>query len=62
MRRPRVITRCVADTYAASNERIIEFGARSAGGLISFRELDDGTLLIDVYRTSGPVTVRHEEG
>ena len=55
-----VITRCVADNYAASNERIIEFiDTAGHGGLISFRILNDdaGTLLVNVYNTDKNVKV-----
>lgn len=52
MKRPRVITRCVADAYHASGERIIEvaFGNEGAGALISLRTLPDGSHRIEVYR------------
>lgn len=61
--KPSVHTKCVANHYAAPNERIIEFsvGNDGTGGLIAFRLANDGTLMVDVYRTNGPVTVRHEE-
>lgn len=49
MKRPRVITKCVASAFQSSNERIIEFsfpgtedgkGGGPLGGLISFRNVD----------------------
>jgi len=49
-KRPRVITRCIADAYTRRPERIIEFSHEGKGGLISFRELPDGRLKIEVYR------------
>lgn len=38
-KRPKVITKCVADTYAGANERIIEWTdpATHQGGLICIR-------------------------
>jgi hypothetical protein len=63
-RKPRVLTRCVANTHTGDNERIIEFsfpglrdtGGGPAGGLISFRQHDD-TARVEVYRVDGPITV-----
>lgn len=66
MAKPSVNTKPVASQYAALNERIIEFtnGSRSAeahkGGLIAFRDLDDGTFLVSVYRTDPGVIVTRE--
>lgn len=61
MKRPKVTTKCVADRYAAPNERIVEFSAPSgAGGLMSFVLHDDGTLTVDLYRLSD-TTVRVSE-
>lgn len=51
--KPKVATRCVADTYAGANERIVEFSHRSSvglsGGLIALRETPDGRLRVDLY-------------
>ena len=63
MRKPRVLTKCVANAYTSNAERIVEFsnGARDEtykGGLIAFRNLPDGTLLINLYRMDKGVTVR----
>lgn len=44
MKRPKVLTRCVANQYATPNERIIEFTSKNGGGLISFATLLDGRL------------------
>ena len=58
-----MLTRCVANQYAAARERIIEFsnGAQSAsaakGGLIEFRNLDDGRLLVILYRLDPGIEV-----
>lgn len=59
MSKPRIHTRCVANTYAGPNERIIEFGAGSdgTGGLISFRIMDDGRLSVQLYQLSGKLDV-----
>lgn len=64
MRKPTVITNCVANAYTGPNERIIEFSDRESsgpnspiGGLISFRRTDDGRLLVRVYRCDPEVEV-----
>jgi hypothetical protein len=53
---PRVRPRCVANTYAAADQRIIEFsfpGARldghALGGLISFWQLPGGRCRVEIY-------------
>lgn len=53
----RVNTSPVADRYG--NEKIIEFDSANLGigGLVSFLEMPDGTLRIDVYRTDPGVSV-----
>lgn len=58
--KPTVNTRCVANNYAAANERIIEFSdPNGAGGLVSFKFYPEtGDLVVDVYRTDKTVTVR----
>jgi hypothetical protein len=66
MAKPKVDTNPVADRYSGSNERIVEYSTRSGlGGLISFRETEDG-LLIDLYQHDAAVTIRvgkpREEG
>ncbi len=51
MRKPVVLTRCVANHHAGPDERIVEFNDRSlsdGGGLISFRRFQ-GKLLVSVY-------------
>jgi hypothetical protein len=59
MPKPRVTTNCVANRYSARNERIIEFkdDETDKGGLISIRRMDDGTLVVDVYRCDPGVKV-----
>ena len=61
-RKPTVLTKCVANTYTGDNERIIEFVDREAseptGGLIAFRRLSDGRLLVSVYNVDPTVEVR----
>ena len=55
MKRPRLITKCVADHYAdKTRERVAEFD----GGLISLRRCDDGTLLVSLYQLDSNVVVR----
>ncbi len=60
MKKPRVITKCVANTYSAPNERIIEFAGPDPdqGGLIAFRILDGGMMFVTVYRQGAKVVVR----
>jgi hypothetical protein len=62
MRKPTVITKCVANAYTGDNERIVEFCDREAseptGGLIAFRRLPDGKLLVSVYNVDPTVEVR----
>ena len=59
MPKPRIVTNCVANHYAAPNERIIEFDGtdRDHGGLISIRIMDDGRMRVDVYRQGSKVDV-----
>lgn len=47
----------VANNYACSNERIIEFSSPQGGGLIAFTLTED-RLTVDVYRQDKTVTVR----
>lgn len=66
----RVLTRCVANHYAMSNERIVEFSdPDGVGGLISFRThaTEDGKPQVSIwlYRLSDGVIVNpsnFEEG
>jgi hypothetical protein len=57
--KPRVLTQCVANTYAMPNERIIEFMSVSRkGGLISIRQMEDGSVVVEPYRLDAGVVVR----
>lgn len=60
MRKPTVLTKCVANLYTDANERIIEYSDRETGlgGLISFRRLDDGSLRVHLYRHDARVNVQ----
>lgn len=51
--KPCVTTKCVANTYSAPNERIVEFD----GGLISFAREDDGVITVTLYRLDTNVRV-----
>jgi hypothetical protein len=57
--KPRVIVNCVAGKNEMPNEKIIEFGGETdeQGGLISFRILEDGRMLVDVYRRGAKVQI-----
>ena len=56
--KPTIKTNCTANHYAAANERIIEFtGQNGLGGLIAVRNMADGTVVVDVYRTDAGVIV-----
>jgi hypothetical protein len=60
MRKPRVNTNPVANTYSSPAERIVEFHSGKpggSGGLISFRRLEDGTLQVDLYQLDPAVVV-----
>lgn len=48
MSKPAVLTKCVANYYAAPNERIIEVSSRSGGCLARLWERD-GMLHIHLY-------------
>jgi hypothetical protein len=57
-RRPRVLTRCVAQRYAAPNERVVEFGSRAGAGLISlWLNEDKNELYVHLYRCDAAVRV-----
>ena len=55
--KPRVITSCISNLFASKNERIVEFESGGKSGLISFRNLPDGTLLVDVGRCDPGILV-----
>lgn len=52
MRKPTVLTKCVANTYTGKSERIIEVSDRETGKgcLISIRRTASGDLVIRPYR------------
>jgi hypothetical protein len=54
------VKRGVADRYAASNETIVEYSVLGGGpgGLISFRTMPDGRLVVDLYRHDPNVEIR----
>jgi hypothetical protein len=48
-----------ANSYAAPNEKIIEYSVPGGpGGLIAFKVTDDGKLVIDLYRHDAEVEIR----
>jgi hypothetical protein len=55
--------RPVANHYATPGERIVEYSNKKGdGGLISFRENDEGDLIVELYRHDKSVTIRVGEG
>lgn len=64
-RKPRVTLKCPANVHSGPTERIVEFshicntaaGRVLRGGLISFQELDNGRLNIQVYRLDPGIDV-----
>lgn len=54
--RPSCATARPAQTYAAPNERIMEFSHANGGGLIGIRAVE-GAVLVDVYRTDPTVRI-----
>lgn len=65
MARPTVNTSCIANKYAnRHDERIIEFNDGTpggAGGLISFKRLEDGSLSVSLYHLDEGVKVHVSE-
>jgi len=61
MKKPKVITRCVANTYTNADERIVEFSFEDgSGGLIRLLQPDKERgrrPRVEVYRTDGAVNV-----
>jgi len=56
-KKPRIITRCIADKYALPDEKIIEFSfPNGSGGLISFKMADHP--IISLYRCDKDIEVR----
>lgn len=63
MPKPKVTTNPVANAYSGDRERIVEYSIRhpaksTIGGLIAFRELPDGNLLVNLYRHDPEVDIR----
>lgn len=59
MRKPRVLTRCVANNYAAPGQRIVEYSfPNGKGGLISFDLDNEGNARVDLYQQDPEVTIR----
>lgn len=62
MPKPKVTVNPVANNYAGSNERIVEYSVRgpngTLGGLIALRLTDDGTLVLDLYNHDKGVDIR----
>jgi hypothetical protein len=56
-RKIKVNLKPVADQYASTGERIVEYSSAHGGGLISFRLTDDGYLVVDLYREDGTVLI-----
>lgn len=56
MKRPRIITPCVADRHAMKGERIAEFSTDHGGGLIRVRQSFDGTE-VEIYRCDPTVRI-----
>ncbi len=57
MPKPKVTVNCVASHHTRPNQRIIEFSEGGTGGLISLERMDDGTLLVSVYRLDDDIQV-----
>lgn len=62
MRKPSVNTNPVANKYTGPHERIIEVSSAYGGCLIGLRLMQDGRLLVDVYREDPTVNVLHGQG
>lgn len=65
MTRPKVTTKCVADSYADKRrERVVEVldPVTGKGCLICLRRRDDGTLQIETYRCDDGVIVNGAPG
>lgn len=63
MAKPSVKTRCVANSYASADERIVEVSFPGGKGcLLSFRQAADGTPVIAVYRADAGIVVTSDAG
>jgi hypothetical protein len=58
MPKPKVTVNPVANAYTSANERIVEYSHKGLGGLMALRALDDGTLLVNLYRHDEGVLIR----
>lgn len=59
MTKPKVTTNPVANQYASTDERIIEYSnGMGVGGLIGLRNLEDGTMRVELYRHDDTVEIR----
>lgn len=55
----KVNTNPVANAYASRGEHIVEYSNNQGqGGLISFREGDDGQVIVELYRHDENVLIR----
>jgi hypothetical protein len=56
--RPKIDTKLTVDSYYSSaNERIVEISHNGVGCLVSARVMDDGKLLVQVYRADPEVII-----
>lgn len=63
IKRPRILSPCVADRAHGPGERIVEVSfPGGAGGLISLRVLPDGRNLIELYRLDPSIIARLPTG
>lgn len=63
MKRPRIITNCVANKYANRNERIVEYSfSNGKGGLIAFSLDDQGRPRVELYRHDPEVVIVTPKG
>lgn len=58
MAKASINTNPVANRYAGSNEKIIEYSSPNGGGLIAFTVQHDGILRVDLYRHDPTVTIQ----
>jgi hypothetical protein len=57
-----VNTKCGADFYAPADTKIVEFSNKNGtGGLVSFRNNEDGSITVELYRLDATVKVKVSE-